>query len=230
MEKYIYFNHGNARKKKDISGEIFGELTVVSFSHREKNENRNCYDYFWNCICKCGKQVVRKERSLKEKKNHNQIISCGCSRGKFFKENNPKKTHGLSKTRIYKIYCKMKERCYYKEYPEFYLYGGRGIKICDEWLNDFKTFYKWALENNYNENLSIDRIDYNGDYEPNNCRWADNIAQANNKRNNIVLTHNGQTHTMPEWARILNLPYSTLANRRKKGKSVEEILNPNKLR
>lgn len=91
-------------------------------------------------------------------------------------------------------------------------------------------FYNWAMENGYNEKLSIDRIDFDGDYEPSNCRWADKITQANNKRNNIRLTYNGETHTMPEWARILNLPYSTLADRHKKGKSVEEILNPKKLR
>ena len=136
----------------------------------------------------------------------------------------------MTNTRLYKIYAKIKERCYYEKYPEFHLYGGRGIKMCDEWKKDFITFYNWAMENGYNEKLSIDRIDFNGDYEPSNCRWADKITQANNKRNNIRLTYNGETHTMPEWARILGLPYSTLADRHKKGKSVEEILNPKKLR
>ena len=102
--------------------------------------------------------------------------------------------------------------------------------MCDEWKDDFMNFYNWSINNGYNDSLSIDRIDFNGDYEPNNCRWADDITQGNNKRNNIVLTHNGMTMTMPEWARYLNLPYSVLANRRKKGKTVEEILDPVKKR
>ncbi|PDY56661.1 hypothetical protein COM88_31425, partial [Bacillus cereus] len=94
-------------------------------------------------------------------------------------------------------------------------YGDRGIVMCDEWKNDFMNFYNWSINNGYNESLSVDRIDFNGDYEPNNCRWADDITQGNNKRNNIVLIHNGMTMTMPEWARHLNLPYSVLANRRR---------------
>jgi len=124
----------------------------------------------------------------------------------------------------------MKERCYNKNYQEYHLYGGRGIKVCEEWKNDFMFFYDWAMANGYNSKLSIDRIEFNGNYEPSNCRWANDYTQANNKRNNILLTHNGKTMTMPEWARELTLPYSTLANRRKKGKSVEEILNPIKKR
>ena len=99
------------------------------------------------------------------------------------------------------------------------------------WAKDsFENFRDWAIKNGYSDDLSIDRIDANGDYEPSNCRWEDKYQQANNKRNNIVLTHNGETLTMPQWARKLNLPYSTLADRRKKGKSVEEILYPHKLR
>ena len=124
----------------------------------------------------------------------------------------------------------MKERCYNKNSISYKLYGGRGIQICNEWLKSFETFYKWSVNHGYSDNLSIDRIDENGDYCPENCRWADKYTQANNKRNNIVITFNGETHTLPEWARKLDLPYSVLANRRRKGKSIAEILDPERKR
>ncbi|WP_230706819.1 hypothetical protein [Bacillus paranthracis] len=214
---------------QDLTGQVFDMITVLEFSHKTY-ENKK-YRSFWKCKCECGKEFVRRTDQIKTKRGYK---SCGCYRKmitkKLFEENNPNKTHGLSNTRLYKVYRKIIERCYYEKYEEFHLYGGRGIKMCDIWRNDFTSFYNWAMENGYNDQLSIDRIDYNGNYEPNNCRWADNITQGNNKRNNIVLTHNGLTMTLPEWARHLNLPYSTLANRRKKGKTVAEILDPVKKR
>lgn len=205
-------------------------LTVVEFSHKEKVSNK--YKYYWVCKCECGNVVIRRADSLKSK---NSVVSCGCYRKAVldahnFKINNPNKSHGQTKTRLYKIYAKIKERCYYEKYPEYYLYGGRGIQVCKEWLDSFETFREWAVENGYNDTLSIDRIDPNGNYEPDNCRWADAYQQANNKRNNIQLTYNGETLTLPQWARKLNLPYSTLADRMKKGKSIEEILYPKKKR
>lgn len=214
---------------KDLKGQKFDLLTVVEFSHRESSNGR--YRYYWKCKCECGKEVIRRADGLKDK----GVKSCGCYREKIlkqhnFKINNPRKSHGMTNTRLYKIYSKIKERCYYEKYPEYYLYGGRGIRMCDEWKEDFMNFYNWSMSHGYKDDLSIDRKDFNGNYDPSNCRWADNITQANNKRNNIKLTYNGETHTLPEWARKLNLPYSTLADRRKKGKSVEEILNPIKKR
>lgn len=214
---------------KDLTGETFDRLTVVKFSHRNGTSNR--YRYFWECVCECGEKVVRRADSLTGK----GVKSCGCYRKEKLAENNfkiknPRKSHGKTNTRLYKIYSKMKERCYNANYPEYYLYGGRGISVCEEWLSDFMVFYDWANANGYDRKLSIDRIDSDGNYEPENCRWADNYTQGNNKRNNIILTHNGETMTMPEWARKLNLPYSTLANRRRKGKTVEEILHPTKKR
>lgn len=215
---------------KDLTGKVFDRLTVIEFSHKEI-DNRGKYKYFWKFRCECGNEVIRRADGLKDK----GIKSCGCYRKEVLKEhnfkiNNPNKTHGKSNTRLYKIYSKMKERCYYEKYPEYYLYGGRGISICEEWLNDFMNFYNWSMQNGYKEDLSIDRIEVEGNYEPTNCRWSDNITQANNKRNNIKLTYEGETHTLPEWSRILNLPYSTLADRLRKGKSIKEILNPIKLR
>lgn len=215
---------------ENLSGKRYGMLTVISFSHREKVSGK--YKYYWVCKCDCGKIVTRRVDGLKNKKS---VVSCGCYRKKIldahnFKINNPNKSHGQTKTRLYKIYAKMKERCYYEKYPEYYLYGGRGIKLCDEWLKSFENFRDWAVQNGYDDSLSIDRIDPDGNYEPHNCRWADVYQQANNKRNNIQLTHNGETLTLPQWARKLGLPYSTLADRMKKGKSIEEILYPKKKR
>lgn len=216
---------------ENLIGKQFGMLKVVKFSHKEKNNQGN-YKYYWICECECGNVVTRRSDGLKSKKS---VVSCGCYRKKIleqhnFKTNNPKKTHGQTKTRLYKIYAKMKERCYDPNYPERHLYGGRGIKICQEWLDSFENFRDWALANGYDDKLSIDRIDPNKDYEPSNCRWADTYQQANNKRNNIQLTYMGETLTLPQWARKLNLPYSTLADRLRKGKSVEEILYPKKKR
>ena len=215
---------------ENLIGKKFGMLTVTDFSHKEKS-NQGIYKYYWICKCECGNVVTRRSDGLKLK---NRVVSCGCYARQMSKEHftrkNPKKTHGQTKTRLYKIYAKMKERCYDPNYPQRNLYGGRGIKICKEWIDSFENFRDWAIKNGYSDDLSIDRIDANGDYEPSNCRWEDKYQQANNKRNNIVLTHNGETLTMPQWARKLNLPYSTLADRRKKGKSVEEILYPHKLR
>ncbi len=216
---------------ENLVGKKFGMLTVIAFSHREARKGGS-YRWYWVCQCECGNVVTRRSDGLKDKK---VVVSCGCYRKKIleqhnFKINNPNKTHGQTKTRLYKIYAKMKERCYDPNYPERHLYGGRGIKICNEWLDSFEVFRDWSLTHGYAEHLSIDRIDPNKDYEPSNCRWADVYQQANNKRNNIQLTYNGETLTLPQWARKLGLPYSTLADRRKKGKSVEEILYPTKKR
>ncbi|TPR12284.1 hypothetical protein DY124_06200 [Apilactobacillus micheneri] len=175
--------------------------------------------------------VVRRSDLISDK---TRFSSCGCyakkEKTKFMKEHNPNKSHGLTGTRLYKIYSKMHERCYRKNYHQFYLYGGRGIEICDEWLNHFKTFYDWAMSHGYDDNKSIDRINCNLNYSPENCRWADIYQQANNKRNNVVLTYKGNTMTLAEWARQLKLPYSTIADRYKKGKPITEILYPKKLR
>ena len=123
--------------------------------------------------------------------------------------------HNLHDTRLYNIWSGIKQRCYYKSHHDYKNYGARGIKICDEWLNDFKSFYNWAMANGYDENAprgkcTIDRIDVNGDYEPKNCKWVDIKVQANNKRTNCYVTFNGETHTIAEWSKIYKIPYFTL--------------------
>ena len=107
----------------------------------------------------------------------------------------------------------MKNRCNNQNCERYEDYGGRGIQVCDEWKDDFKSFYDWAMNNGYEEHLTIDRINNNGNYEPGNCRWVTNIVQANNSRHNHCVTYKGETHSLSEWSRILNLPFHLLSNR-----------------
>ena len=124
--------------------------------------------------------------------------------------------------RLYHIWFDMKRRCYQKQNKRWNKYGGRGIKVCPEWLNNFQSFFDWSMANGYADNLTIDRIDLDGDYSPDNCRWADEFQQANNRSNNHYITYQGETKTMMEWSRDLNMNYSTLRKRIRDGWSVEE--------
>lgn len=134
------------------------------------------------------------------------------------------RTHGESKSRLYKIYCGIKKRCYNPNALNYKNYGARGITMCNEWLNSWYDFRDWALENGYNDSLTIDRIDVNGDYNPQNCRWVTCVAQANNRRANRWITHNNETHTVAEWARILDIPYKRLHKKINNGMTLSEII------
>lgn len=140
-------------------------------------------------------------------------------------------THGKSYTRLYKVWIDMRCRCNYTKGEDFKRYGGRGIKVCDEWLNDFQAFNDWAFANGYNEDApkgecTLDRIDVNGDYCPKNCRFVSSKTQANNRTNNKMITYNGKTHTVAEWAETLNINPSTLSARLNKYKwSIEQALS-----
>jgi hypothetical protein len=128
-------------------------------------------------------------------------------------------------SRLYRIYSHMKERCYSPNTKCYRNYGGRGIAICEEWKNDYLEFKNWALTNGYREDLTIDRIDNDGDYCPQNCRWADTFLQASNKRNNHLLTLNGKTKTLSQWSRECGLKITTIYMRVKQyGWTVEEAL------
>ena len=132
-------------------------------------------------------------------------------------------THGLRNTRLYRIWLQMKNRCFNAKTPRYVDYGARGIIVCDEWKDDFKAFYDWSISHGYADDLTIDRIDNDGNYEPSNCRWVDNYTQANNSRHCHYVSYRGETHSIAEWSRILNIPRYLLNNRiNKYGWSVEK--------
>ena len=133
-------------------------------------------------------------------------------------------------TRLYQIWHNMKDRCYREKCSEYHRYGGRGITVCDEWRESFEAFRDWAMANGYMEGLTIERKDTNGDYCPENCCWATQKEQANNRRTNHLITYKGETHTMKEWAEIYNIPYYLLKDRIRKGIPMERATSSKDLR
>ena len=197
----------------DLTNQRFGRLRVIK---RIKNNGRNTN---WLCKCDCGKETEATSHILRKGEKQ----SCGCLHREFIISKNKK--HEKSNTRLYKIYVHMKQRCYNKKDKNYIYYGARGIKICDNWLYNFMNFYKWAFETGYKDNLTIDRIDVNGDYEPNNCRWATRKEQANNQTSNRLITYNGITKNISKWAEEYNIPYEILQNRiTKHGWDIEKAL------
>lgn len=125
-----------------------------------------------------------------------------------------KKKHGMSGTRLYRIWKNMKDRCNKPKHHNYERYGGRGIRVCEEWQNDFMAFYTWAMANGYQEDLTIDRKDNDGNYEPSNCRWATQREQLNNRGDfNVLVTYKGKTQTLMEWSEETGLPFATLRYR-----------------
>lgn len=201
------------------AGSRFGRLVVISDAGRSVKGNRQQY----LCKCDCGNEIVVIGKSLKS----GNTKSCGCYKKQALLQANI--THNLTKTPLYRVWATMKDRCFREKSPKYKDYGGRGITVCDEWLNDFKAFYNWSMANGYKCGLTLDRIDVNGNYEPSNCRWVTINQQANNKRNNIYLTKNGETHLAKEWSEILGINFYTIYSRKKLGFSDEECLSIKKL-
>lgn len=132
----------------------------------------------------------------------------------------------MSYTRVYKTWQGLKSRCTYERDPYYKNYGGKGITVCDEWMHNFNAFYMWAVANGYSDDLTIDRIDVNGNYEPTNCRFVNRKTQANNRTNNRIITYHNESHTLAEWSGILGIKYETLAARLNKYKwSVEQAFS-----
>lgn len=197
-------------KFHDLTGQKFGRLTVIK---RVENNKQN--GLMWLCKCECGNICVITSNHLK----NGHTKSCGCLQ----KEKTTK--HGLYNTRIYRIHQSIKRRCYTPNNTRYKNYGGRGIRMCDEWLNEengFINFYNWAIDNGYTDELTIDRIDVNGNYEPSNCRWASSKTQARNRRNNKMIKYKNKVKCLIEWCEELDLSYCTIQARLDRGWTPEK--------
>lgn len=198
-------------RKIDLSGKRFGYLTVVSVA---EDDNKH-HGQKWVCKCDCGNMVVVRGDGLKS--GHTK--SCGCT-------NKRRTTHGKSNTRLFKVWTSMKQRCQNENDSKYNDYGGRGIKVCEEW-SDFDCFFLWSSNNGYKEGLTIDRINNDGDYAPGNCRWTTRKIQMSNRRNTIYLEYNGEKRSLSEWSDIVGVKRKTLDSRYRKGWTEERILfNP----
>ena len=185
----------------DLVGKKINRLTIVGVAGRSESRH-----IMLECRCDCGNTVFTRGVSLLSGRTR----SCGCIRAEQAAKLN--RRHGGGGTRLYRIWTNMRDRCNNANTPAYSDYGGRGICISDEW-NDFEHFRAWALAHGYGDTLTIDRIDVNGNYCPENCRWVTQMDQCNNKRSNRLLTHNGETLTIAEWARRLNVNYFSLHDR-----------------
>lgn len=157
-------------KMVDITGERYGRLVVI-----ERAGTLNGH-VAWKCECDCGKVIVTRSCDLRNKKT----TSCGCFHNEMV--SNITRSHDKCNTRLYSIYNNMRQRCYNSNRHDFSRYGGRGITVCDEWLNDFQAFYDWAMANGYSDELTLDRKDNDKGYEPSNCKWATYKEQRINQR------------------------------------------------
>ena len=190
----------------DLLGKKFERLTVI-----ERMPNNKRKQAVWKCRCDCGNEIIVEAGHLRS--GHSK--SCGCYGREKVSEHNT--IHGMGGTKLSRVYNTMKGRCYNPSDAKYNRYGARGIIVCDEWLNNPKTFFDWAMSNGYKEGLSIDRINNDGNYCPENCRWADNFIQANNKSNNVRIEHNGVLKTKGEWAKFLGISYSAVKSRINRG-------------
>lgn len=162
----------------------------------------------WKLKCHCGNEFIAIGSSVKR----GNTKSCGCTKYK--------RTHGQTNTKLYQVWRNMKYRCTNTEAPNYEDYGGRGIKICEEWLKSFDSFYQWSRDNGYEEGLSIDRIDNDGDYNSKNCRWVTQKEQNVNKRNTIHVFYKGKQCTLLEVEKDTGIPYNILKHRMYQGKDI----------
>lgn len=211
------------RNFNDLTGKKFERLTVLyrDADHIFKSGRKVV---MWKCKCECGKECSVATTSL----SSGLTKSCGCLN--YEKKCDTKNKHRKFKYRnmvLYNRWRGMKKRCYVKSSTSYSSYGGRGIEVCDEWKNNFGAFQDWALKNGYKPELSLDRIDVNGNYEPSNCRWVTNSVQQNNKRNTVYLEINGEKHPISEWCHIRGFKKGVIRDRIGSGWSIEDaVLKP----
>lgn len=213
---------GCIKHVEDLTGKTFGRLTVLDRAEDYVYPS-GCKERMWRCKCECGNEVVVRGKRLR----NGTTKSCGCIRREMMCER--EKIHGYSGERLNIIWNGMVQRCCNENNPYYNYYGGRGIKICDEWRNDYVAFREWALSTGYDENAehgecTLDRIDVDGDYEPDNCRWVSQKEQNRNKRNTLKFSYNGQEKSLAEWCEESNFPYDRALYRLKHGWTFEEAL------
>lgn len=196
---------------KDISNMRFGRLVAI-----ESFKKWNCNKYFWKCKCDCGKEI----ECLGSNLLRGNTNSCGCLKNDMVAD--LRKKHGMSKTRIFKIWVGIRKRCTNKNCKAYSYYGGRGISVCERW-NDFNNFYQ-DMKDDYKDDLTLDRIDSNGNYEPSNCRWVSVKHQNSNRRTNVFIEFNGETKTLAQWQKKTGVGYKTISNRIKAGWDIKDAL------
>lgn len=204
-----------ARKVKIKEGDKYGRLTII--------KELPTINYRRKVLCRCDCGTV-KEYFL-QRVIHGETKSCGCLSKELFIERSKHFPKEVGKSRLHTIWFGMKCRCYTQSASNYNRYGGKGIVVCDEWKNDFLAFYNWAINNGYSDNLTIDRINYTGNYEPSNCRWIPAKEQAANRSNVQLIPFNGETHTIPEWSEITGINYKCLYARILAGWSIEDAFN-----
>ena len=205
-----------------VPGDRFGRLVVIEQADDYVTPSGKKYPRYL-CKCDCGNtKLIDKTNLLKGK-----TLSCGCLQKE--RASAARKTHGDTDSRLYNVWCAMKRRCYNENVPEYPLYGGRGIFMCDEWRNDYGAFREWAVANGYDYNAprgqcTIDRIDTNGGYAPENCRWVSQKEQMNNVRYNHREVYNGEEHTLAEWGEILDIDPQKILRRMNMGWSFQDAV------
>lgn len=187
--------------KRDLSGQRFGRWFVLG------QDNDNQRRGYWICLCSCGKVLPVYGSNLMSGKT----LSCGCYSSELKRKSHT--THGQCGTPLYGVYRGMLQRCYDKKHIDNKWYSQKGITVCDEWLSGFEPFYEWAMQNGYKQGLSIDRIDNDKGYSPENCKWVTPREQAQNRSTNLNYTLNGKTQCLKRWAEEFGIKYGTLYNR-----------------
>lgn len=212
---------------KDLTGQRFGKLVVIERAEDYVSPSGQP-KIRWLCQCDCG----NKTKVLRECLLSGTTKSCGCLRVECGKTINLK--HGCTRKdntdRLYGVWAGMKQRCYNPNHDFYHRYGARGIDVCDEWLNDYVAFKEWAYANGYDENAklnqcTIDRIDSNKGYSPENCRWVNQKVQSNGLCTNHIIEYNGESYTMSQWANILDISYDALKRRIQRGWTIERAFN-----